>query len=319
MAQIDIFNGDADGICALTQLRNADPVSSTLITGVKRDIALVAKAQVSAGDKVTALDLSFDKNRDGVVKALDAGAEVFYVDHHFAGEIPDSDNLTTIIDPDPNVCTSLLINGYLEGAYVEWAVTGAFGDNLEASARTIAGPLGLSEGKLNLLENLGVYMNYNGYGSSLEDLHFPPAELFELVRPYSTPFAFIEGARESFEKLESGYRDDMASAAAIKPTRETEMTAVVILPNEAWARRVSGVYSNDLANASPARAHAVLTERADGTYLVSVRAPLENKQGADALCRQFPTGGGRAAAAGINALPADELDTFVEALAAAYA
>ena len=86
-----------------------------------------------------------------------------------------------------------------------------------------------------------------------------------------------------------------------------------ILPDETWARRVSGVYSNDLANASPARAHAVLTERPDGTYLVSVRAPLENKQGADELCRQFPTGGGRAAAAGINALPGDQLHAFIDA------
>ena len=318
MAQIDIFNGDADGICALTQLRNVEPLESTLITGVKRDIALVAKAEVAAGDRITALDLSFDKNRDGVVKALEAGAEVFYVDHHFAGDIPKSDKLTTIIDPDPNVCTSLLINGYLKGRHVEWAVTGAFGDNLRASARTVAGPLDLSEAQLSLLENLGIYMNYNGYGSSLDDLHFAPAELFALVRPYPTPFAFVEDAREAFEKLESGYHEDMASAAAVKPTRQSEKTAVVILPNEAWARRVSGVYSNDLANGAPGRAHAVLTERADGTYLVSVRAPLDDKKGADALCRQFPTGGGRAAAAGINALPADQLDDFIGALAASY-
>ena len=318
MAQIDIFNGDADGICALTQLRNAEPLESTLITGVKRDIALVAKAEVSAGDRITALDLSFDKNRDGVLRALEAGAEIFYVDHHFAGDIPENDRLTTIIDPDPNVCTSLLVNGYLKGKHVEWAVTGAFGDNLKASARTIAGPLDLYEEELSLLENLGIYMNYNGYGSSLEDLHFAPAELFELVRPYPTPFAFVAGAREAFEKLESGYREDMAAAAAVKPLRDSTKTAVVILPDEAWARRVSGVYSNDLANASPGRAHAVLTERADGTYLVSVRAPLERKQGADELCRQFPTGGGRAAAAGINALPADQLDAFIDALAASY-
>ncbi|UCH28113.1 MAG: hypothetical protein JSV06_07385, partial [Myxococcales bacterium] len=66
------------------------------------------------------------------------------------------------------------------------------------------------------------------------------------------------------------------------------------------------------------RAHSVLTERADGTYLVSVRAPLENKQGADGLCRQFPTGGGRAAAAGINALPSDQLDAFIDAFTKAY-
>ena len=118
MAHIDIFNGDADGICALTQLRNAQPSQSTLITGVKRDIALVAKAKVTSGDRITALDISFDKNRDGVIEALEAGAEIFYVDHHFAGEVPEHDRLTTIIDTDANVCTSLLVNGYLQGKYV---------------------------------------------------------------------------------------------------------------------------------------------------------------------------------------------------------
>ena len=318
MADIDIFNGDADGICALTQLRNAEPRQSTLITGVKRDIALVAKADVGPGDRVTALDISFEKNRDGVLSALEAGAEIFYVDHHYAGDVPANGKLTTIIDTDANVCTSLLVNGYLKGAYIEWAITGAFGDNLKASARTIAGPLGLSDEQLSLLENLGTYMNYNGYGSSLEDLHFTPAELFESVRPFATPFAFVSEASATFEKLESGYSEDMASAASVKPTQQTDAIAVFVLPNEAWARRVSGVYSNDLANAAPTRAHAVLTERADGSYLVSVRAPLENKQGADALCRQFPTGGGRAAAAGINALPADQLDRFVSAFASAY-
>lgn len=286
---------------------------------MKRDIALVGKVQASDGDRVTALDLSFDKNREGVIAALDAGAHVFYVDHHFAGEIPDHDRLTTIIDTDANVCTSLLVNGHLAGAYVEWAVTGAFGDNLKASAREIAAPLGLSEDQLDLLDRLGTYLNYNGYGSSLEDLHFPPAELFELVVPHPTPFAFASEARDTFEALEEGYRQDMAAAAAIAPLRRTDRVAVIVLPNEAWARRVSGVYSNDLANEFPDRAHAVLTERPDGTYLVSVRAPLKNKQGADVLCRKFPTGGGRAAAAGINALPSDQLDTFIDALFEAYA
>ena len=318
MADIDIFNGDADGICALTQLRNAEPRESTLITGVKRDIALVAKAEVAPGDRITALDISFDKNRDGVVSALEAGAEVFYVDHHFAGEIPQHEKLTTLIDTDANVCTSLLVNGHLRGSHVEWAVTGAFGDNLKASARRIAEPLKLTDAQLGLLERLGTYMNYNGYGSSLDDLHFTPADLFERVRPYPTPFAFVEESAATFEQLEGGYLQDMSSAEATQPVRADDSTAVFIFPNEPWARRVSGVYSNDLANESPARAHAVLTERSDGTYLVSVRAPLQNKQGADTLCRQFATGGGRAAAAGINALPGDQLDTFIDAFTAAY-
>jgi hypothetical protein len=93
---------------------------------------------------------------------------------------------------------------------------------------------------------------------------------------------------------------------------------VFVLPDEAWARRVSGVYSNDLANASPDRAHAVLTEKANGNYLVSVRAPLNNKTGADELCMRFPTGGGRKAAAGVNDLPAAMLDDFMDQFAEFY-
>jgi single-stranded DNA-specific DHH superfamily exonuclease len=318
MADIDIFNGDADGICALIQLRNAEPRPSKLITGVKREIALVQRAHPVAGDRVTVLDISFDENREGVRKALAIGAKVFYVDHHHAGDVPDDEALTAIIDTDPNVCTSLLINGYLRGKHVLWAITGAFGDNLTSSARRIAEPLGLSDAQLSQLERLGTYMNYNAYGSSLADLHFAPATLFELARPYSTPFAFIAEARETYEDLEAGYRQDMASAASLSPTSQTARTAVFILPDAPWARRVSGVFSNDLANAFPGRAHAVLTERADGTYLVSVRAPLQDKRGADELCRRFPTGGGRAAAAGINALPGDRLGAFIDAFQAYY-
>ena len=124
--------------------------------------------------------------------------------------------------------------------------------------------------------------------------------------------------RETFERSATGYHEDMAAAAAVAPPSLGEKTAVYILPDAAWARRVSGVFSNDLANGAPARGHAVLTERADGSYLVSVRAPLANKVGADELCRRFPTGGGRQAAAGINELPADRLDEFIAQFTAFY-
>ncbi len=33
MQYIDVFNGDADGLCALHQLRLKTPVTSTLVTG----------------------------------------------------------------------------------------------------------------------------------------------------------------------------------------------------------------------------------------------------------------------------------------------
>jgi hypothetical protein len=94
--------------------------------------------------------------------------------------------------------------------------------------------------------------------------------------------------------------------------------AVFMLPDAPWARRVSGVYSNDLATANPDRAHAVLTRKASGAYLVSVRAPLNNKRGAAELCMRFATGGGRAAAAGINDLPSSSLEEFVSAFSATY-
>jgi len=318
MAYIDVFNGDADGICALTQLRNAERVESTLITGVKRDIELLEKVTAAAGDKVTVLDVSMDKNRKGVERLLAAGAEVFYVDHHFAGEIPASPKMQAIINEAPDVCTSILVNGHLKGQFCAWAVVGAFGDNLKNSALALAKNISVSDAELTLMENLGIYINYNGYGEDIADLHFAPAELFKLVSPYANPLDFIRDSRTQFEKLENGYNNDMQSAASIKPERATHSTAVFILPNQAWARRVSGVYSNDLTNQFPERAHAVLTEKSNGNYLVSVRAPLRRKTGADELCRRFPTGGGRAAAAGINDLPQAMLGDFIEQFTVFY-
>ncbi len=318
MTHFDVFNGDADGICALTQLRQAEPREATLITGVKRDINLLERVDASAGSLVTVLDVSLDKNRAGLERVLEAGAEVFYCDHHFAGEIPAHGNLQTRINTAPDVCTSLLVNGYLDGACLEWAIVGTFGDNLKESAQRLARPLGLSEATLQHLENLGVYINYNGYGPSLEDLHFDPAELYRLVSCYASPLDFMSDGQVHFQKLEHGYRQDMAAAAALVPEYEDGAVAAFLLPDEAWARRVSGVYSNDLANRHPARGHAVITAKANGNYLVSVRAPLENKTGADELCMKFPTGGGRSAAAGVNDLPADMLAEFIDTFAGFY-
>ena len=308
----DVFNGDADGICALTQLRLAEPRESQLVTGVKRDIDLLEKVDAKAGDQITVLDVSLDKNREPLVRALNAGAEVLYIDHHFAGEIPASDKLKTIINEAPDVCTSLLVNGLLKNRYLAWAVVGAFGDNLKKSAETLAKGLSISEAELRQLEDLGTYLNYNGYGENVEDLHFAPDELFRLVSRHANPFDFMAVGREHFEKLADGYKTDMGQAEStpVQPG-STDHAALLILPDAPWARRVSGVYSNDLVNLHPDRAHAVLTEKAGGSYLVSVRAPLNRKKGADELCRSFPTGGGRAAAAGINDLPPDQVGEFM--------
>jgi nanoRNase/pAp phosphatase (c-di-AMP/oligoRNAs hydrolase) len=75
------------------------------------------------------------------------------------------------------------------------------------------------------------------------------------------------------------------------------------------------VLGNELANRNPDKACGIVTENADGSYLVSIRAPLNNCTGADKLARQFPSGGGRKAAAGINRLPASRLNEFLNAIA----
>ena len=51
----DVFNGDADGILSLVQLRKAAPKQSTLVTGVKRNINLLAGIHIEKGDEITIL------------------------------------------------------------------------------------------------------------------------------------------------------------------------------------------------------------------------------------------------------------------------
>ncbi|MFZ1767539.1 MAG: acetyltransferase, partial [Candidatus Nitrotoga sp.] len=76
MTIYDIFNGDADGICALHQLRLAHPANSILVTGVKRDISLLAQVQAEVDDQITVLDIAMGKNREALLLALDRGAQV---------------------------------------------------------------------------------------------------------------------------------------------------------------------------------------------------------------------------------------------------
>ncbi|MGZ8157330.1 MAG: DHH family phosphoesterase [Methylobacter sp.] len=316
--QIDVFNGDADGICALVQLRLAQPAQAKLVTGIKRDIQLLEQVSVQENDQVTVLDISLEKNRPALDNILAKGASVFYVDHHQSGEIPQHPHLKTIINTDANTCTSLLVNEYLGGKYLAWAATAAFGDNLIAGAEQAANALALSKNELKQLLDLGVCINYNSYGGSVADLHFAPDALFRELAPYASPFDFMSDNAGIYQQLLTGYADDMAQAMQIKPEYQTNATGVYILPDVAWARRISGVFGNELANQAPSRAHAVLNFTEQGDYQISVRAPLTNKTGADELCSAFPTGGGRKSAAGINHLPLDKLSTFITAFEQKY-
>ncbi|TOB73238.1 DHH family phosphoesterase [Vibrio parahaemolyticus] len=315
----DIFNGDADGIIALLQLRLADPIDSQLITGVKRDIKLVEKVDVQAGDELTVLDISMEKNMAGLEQALVQGAHVFYADHHKAGDIPQHGNLDVHIDLDANMCTALIVDKLLEGRFHTWAITAAYGDNLIAKADALADQAGLNNEQKAQLKELGTLINYNGYGSKVDDLHFHPADLYRALVQYISPFEVIEDKASPYYQLQSAYQQDMDAAQAVPATHESDTLKLCELPNTAASRRISGVYGNWLANQNPDSAHAVLTENADATYTVSLRAPLNNKQGAVAVCGQFPTGGGREAAAGINALRKEDVNAFIDAVETYYA
>ena len=310
---IDVFNGDADGLCALIQLRRANPQQSQLVTGLKRDINLLKHVEGQDNEHITVLDISFEKNSDDVQRLLNEGCTIDYIDHHKTGNLLKHPQLNIDIDLSADTCTSLIVDKQLQGRYRAWALTAAFGDNLADTACKLGIESGFSDSELATLKQLGICLNYNGYGSSLDDLFFHPADLYRKLQLFDTPFDFVKHDVETFETLLNGYQHDMAKANQTTPMHITPYSEVIILPNEQWARRVSGVFSNELANNAPDKAHAILTEQTQGHYMVSIRAPLNRKQGADTLASQFPTGGGRKAAAGINILPEKDLVNFISA------
>ncbi|WP_076590608.1 acetyltransferase [Vibrio ostreicida] len=315
----DVFNGDADGIISLLQLRLYEPKTSTLVTGIKRNIKLLEPLECQLGDSFTVLDISMESNRLALMRLLPLASHVFYADHHISGEIPQQDNLDAHLDFDPDTCTALIIDKWLGGRYHSWAIAAAYGDNLIAKANELAEHAQLTSVQQDQLQELGTLINYNGYGAKLTDLHFDPADLFVKLLAYDDPFAVIADQDSPYHALKLAYQHDMEKALAITPRQCSESLRLFELPNEAYSRRIIGAYGNLLANQTPNRAHAVLTENDEVSYSVSLRAPLNNKQGAGAICAQFSTGGGRAGAAGINRLPKKQLAEFVLAVESYYA
>lgn len=310
----DVFNGDADGICALQQLRLAFPCETTLVTGVKRDVSLLQRVPPESGTVLTVLDVSLDANANEVHHILEAGGQVTYFDHHSARQAFKHPRLQMFWDDAPDTCTSILVDRYLQGRFRKWAVTAAFGDNLPASARALAATTGMSSHAIASLERLGQLLNYNAYGERIEDLHMAPDTLYRALHPYDDPLEFII-VSPYFSMLNEGYRDDMARLGACKADYCFEEGEIYILPCAPWARRVSGIFANRLVRNGAGQSFAVLTESSDGSFVVSVRAGQPERRSAEGLCKQFPTGGGRLAAAGINALPASMLDSFARTFA----
>jgi hypothetical protein len=307
--RFDVCNGDADGLCAALQWRLHAGAPASLCTGLKREIELLERVAATHGDEVCVFDISMKRNRPALDALLAQGVRVRWFDHHAAGDIPEHPLLEARIDGASDVCTSLIVDRAVGGAFRLWALVGAWGDNLGAVAERLAADSGVAPGDREALRRLGEAINYNAYGDDESDVCIAPARLFPIMARHRDPREMI--AREAIvAEIVALRADDLARARGWPVHRESERARVLVLPDAAWSRRVLGTLANELANDRPGSAHAVLVPQRGGGYAVSVRAPLARPSGADRFCRHFG-GEGRARAAGIDALPAGELQRFV--------
>ncbi|HEX7439008.1 MAG TPA: hypothetical protein VF319_02845 [Caldimonas sp.] len=311
--RFDVCNGDADGLCAALQWRLHEPAPATLQTGLKREIALLERVHANAGDEVNVFDLSMQRNRAALLGLLGAGVRVRYFDHHAVRDIPSHPLLEVQVDCASDVCTSLLVDRRIGGAFRAWALVGAYGDNLAGVADRLAADCGIGSVDSTRLRRLGEAINYNAYGDDERDVCIAPARLYAVMARYRDPRDMLahEGIADAIDTRRGA---DLRQALAWPPHRQDARGSVLILPDAAWSRRVLGCLANELANAQPQHAHAVLKLQGTGGYVVSVRAPLASPSGADELCSRFG-GDGRARAAGIDGLPADDLEHFLAAFA----
>lgn len=320
----DVFNGDADGIIALLQLRLSEPKHSELVSGIKRDIALLERVPLALVSAVTVLDVSMDKNHEALVSLLARSIPVTYIDHHKATCPPQSRFLTSYIDLDANTCTALIVDQLLEGQHRLWAIAAAYGDNMIISAEALADIENLTRIDRDFLREFGTLINYNGYGEKLEDLHFSPVDLYQALLHYSNPFECRTDRDSPYYALLAAFQRDEGAVNEATILFESPWLQVIELPATVAARRMSGTFINRLANETTSRAHITLVARessdVDGElcYTVSVRAPLDNKQGAAAICSSFASGGGREAAGGINQLPQASIPALIEAALKQY-
>jgi hypothetical protein len=311
-----VCNGDADGLCAAVQWRLHAPGPAVLITGLKREIELLRHVPAEAADEVTVFDVSMLRNEAALRRLLAAGVRVRWFDHHAAPPIPDDPRLDAHVDAAPGLCSSLILDAYLDGRHRAWALAGAYGDNLAAVADPLAEALGLDAAQRAALRRLGEAINYNAYGSLPTDPILHPSVLFERMAAHADPLRFA-ATDPVVDEIDARRRADLARALALAPLREGPHSRAWRLPDEPWSRRVVGTVANAFHNADPGRAHAVLLPLSGGDHLVSVRAPRGSATAANAFCARFG-GAGRAAAAGIDRLPGAALEAFLDAFDAAW-
>jgi hypothetical protein len=311
-----VFNGDADGIISqhIAGLSGVRP--DERITGLKREIALLQRVSGDGDQDVYVFDINLDTNRAALERLLkNPGARIFWYDHHEPGPVPSHPQLKTRIQNTRGTCTALLTHAAFPGADPRWAAMGAYGDNLPQAAEALLARLSLGPGEQETLRECGELINYNSHGESPSDVLFPPLQVAEVMAAYSDPLVFLAQSG-LIDPLRRQMRDDETRLTGLRPERAPEGKSggaqLFRFPDEPWARRLGSTFASRLALAEPGRAVATLQPLQDGSWQVSIRAPRGRPEAPEAatLALEFPTGGGRALAAGINHLPDGQVDAF---------
>jgi nanoRNase/pAp phosphatase (c-di-AMP/oligoRNAs hydrolase) len=276
------FNGDADGICSMVQWGLVHGVEGNSVTGVKRDIELLANITPESGDEIICMDISLARNHSRARELCDRGFKITWFDHHLAGE--PIEGLDAHIDTSSNVCTAKIVENFL-GVKSEWAEVALHGDGLSVHSSRPD------------FKELGELLNYNGYGADLDDLHFHPDKLMRLCLESKTPEKFLQ--TPAFETLKKGFADDMRNVESIN-----EVDGIYLLPNEAWARRVVGVVAHRINSTGPGP-HVIAIDKGN-----TLQVSLRGNDGIGDICSMFG-GGGRATAGGIDALPKEEITALM--------
>jgi nanoRNase/pAp phosphatase (c-di-AMP/oligoRNAs hydrolase) len=315
MKHYDVFNGDADGIISLHQYRLQFPRESELITGVKRDVKLLRNLQNIKNSVLSVFDISLLSNSEYIENILKNKNKVRWFDHHEPGNIDLGKNFSIKVDSDPNCCTNILVDKFIDGLHRPWTICGAYGDNLHEQAEKLNPCFG--EIKMLELKEIGETLNYNGYGNKESDLTVHPKDVYLDIHKYRSPFQYRKKS-EIYNKIYTQMKSDESELNSSEILHTSNIGDIILLPNTKASIRYSGIYSNKQTTDNPNKAFAILTNINDDTYRVSIRSPKNNPTGASKLALQFPTGGGREKAAGINELPKIELKSFIEKFEEVY-
>ena len=308
MKYYDFFNGDADGIISLHQFRLQFPRKSELFTGVKRDVKLLRHVVDIKNATFTVFDISLLSNSDYIKGILQNNNKVSWFDHH-EGDTDLGDNFSIRVDADPNCCTNILVDKYIDGLHRPWTICGAYGDNLHEQAEKL-NPC-FNKTKMLELKEIGETLNYNGYGNEESDLTVHPKDVYLDIQKYRSPFQYKKMS-EIYNKINTQMKLDEAELNSSEILHTSETGKIILLPDTKASIRYSGIYSNKQTTDNPSKAFAILTNINEDAYRISIRSPKSNPVGASKLALSFPTGGGREKAAGINELPKKELKNFIE-------